>query len=170
MHIRKERNRSYVKGVAINIYLLYTSPPTHFPFPKSYSKTTICRANGSTTKMNISFRLLNHNMSIKSSASASDRFSVFVTFFSLRKMLSIKTKKNNKIMLRNIKKLFFFSNLVDFYLVQGRAQSPQHFSMPVKFFSASRMSSLIWSIPSSIRSNCSVHYPIKSTLHLSQNI
>ncbi len=32
---------------------------------------------------------------------------------------------------------------------------PQHFSMPVKFFSASFISALIWSIPSSILSSCS---------------
>lgn len=41
------------------------------------------------------------------------------------------------------------------YLLHGSTQSPQHFSMPLKFFSASRISALIWSIPSSIRSNCS---------------
>lgn len=41
------------------------------------------------------------------------------------------------------------------YLLQGRTHNPQHFSMPVRFFSASRMSALIWSIPSSMRSNCS---------------
>jgi hypothetical protein len=41
------------------------------------------------------------------------------------------------------------------YLLQGSTHNPQHFSMPVRFFSASRMSTLIWSIPSSMRSNCS---------------
>lgn len=44
------------------------------------------------------------------------------------------------------------------YLLQGKTQIPQHFSMPLKFFSASRMSALIWSIPSSIRSSCSVRW------------
>lgn len=43
------------------------------------------------------------------------------------------------------------------YLLQGRTHRPQHFSIPVKFFSASRMSALIWSIPSSMRSSCSVY-------------
>lgn len=42
------------------------------------------------------------------------------------------------------------------YFLQGSTQMPQHFSMPLKFFSASRISALIWSIPSSTRSNCSV--------------
>lgn len=59
----------------------------------------------------------------------------------------INTKKNV-----NSFKLF---NSVKAYLLQGRTQSPQHFSMPLKFFSASRMSALIWSMPSSIRSSCS---------------
>lgn len=44
------------------------------------------------------------------------------------------------------------------YFLQGRTQIPQHFSIPLKFFSASRISALIWSIPSSTRSNCSVEY------------
>lgn len=43
------------------------------------------------------------------------------------------------------------------HLLHGRTQIPQHFSIPERFFSASRMSALIWSIPSSILSNCSVH-------------
>lgn len=42
------------------------------------------------------------------------------------------------------------------YFLQGSTQMPQHFSMPLKFFSASRISALIWSMPSSTRSNCSV--------------
>ena len=41
-------------------------------------------------------------------------------------------------------------------LFQGSTQSPQHFSIPSKFFSASFMSLLISSMPSSILSNCSV--------------
>lgn len=40
-------------------------------------------------------------------------------------------------------------------LFHGSTQSPQHFSKPSRFFSASRMSWLIWSMPSSIRSSCS---------------
>lgn len=43
------------------------------------------------------------------------------------------------------------------HLLQGRTQSPQHFSMPARLLSASFMSALIWSIPSSIRSSCSVY-------------
>lgn len=42
----------------------------------------------------------------------------------------------------------------------GNTQSPQHFSNPSKFFSASLMSWLIWSIPSSIRSSCSESYSV----------
>lgn len=42
------------------------------------------------------------------------------------------------------------------HLLQGKMQSPQHFSIPSRFFSASFMSVLIWSIPSSMRSSCSV--------------
>lgn len=49
-------------------------------------------------------------------------------------------------------------NLLKDYLLQGKTQMPQHFSMPLKFFSASRMSALIWSMPSSIRSSCSVRW------------
>lgn len=41
------------------------------------------------------------------------------------------------------------------YLLHGNTQIPQHFSIPLKFFSASRMSALIWSMPSSMRSSCS---------------
>lgn len=60
------------------------------------------------------------------------------------------------------------------HLLQGKTQIPQHFSMPDRFFSASRMSALIWSIPSSILSNCSVHthhrqfkkWPFKSTRYM----
>lgn len=41
------------------------------------------------------------------------------------------------------------------YLLHGHGQSPQRFPRSVKFFSASFMSLLIWSIPSSMRSSCS---------------
>ena len=41
------------------------------------------------------------------------------------------------------------------HLFQGRIQRPQHFSIPCKFFSASLISVLIWSMPSSTRSSCS---------------
>lgn len=51
------------------------------------------------------------------------------------------------------------------YLFQGSTQSPQHFSIPSRFFSASFMSWLIWSIPSSILSNCSVTH---QTEHFSE--
>ena len=37
----------------------------------------------------------------------------------------------------------------------SQEQSPQHFPRSVRFFSASFMSELIWSRPSSIRSSCS---------------
>lgn len=40
-------------------------------------------------------------------------------------------------------------------LFHGRTHRPQHFSRPSKFFSASFISWLIWSMPSSMRSNCS---------------
>lgn len=53
------------------------------------------------------------------------------------------------------------------YLLHGRTQRPQHFSIPVRFFSASRMSALIWSIPSSILSSCSVSSYEKTTLNIS---
>ena len=41
------------------------------------------------------------------------------------------------------------------HFFHGRTQRPQHFSMPSRFFSASFISWLIWSIPSSMRSSCS---------------
>lgn len=41
------------------------------------------------------------------------------------------------------------------YLLHGQAQRPQNFPRSVKFFSASFISLLIWSIPSSMRSICS---------------
>lgn len=41
------------------------------------------------------------------------------------------------------------------YLLQGQEQRPQNAPRSFKFFSASFMSLLIWSIPSSIRSSCS---------------
>lgn len=41
------------------------------------------------------------------------------------------------------------------YLLHGQAQRPQNFPRSVKFFSASFISLLIWSIPSSMRSSCS---------------
>lgn len=47
----------------------------------------------------------------------------------------------------------------DTHLLHGRTHRPQHFSIPVRFFSASFMSALIWSIPSSIRSSCSAGHP-----------
>lgn len=47
------------------------------------------------------------------------------------------------------------------YLLHGNTQIPQHFSMPLKFFSASRISALIWSIPSSMRSSCSIYNAFK---------
>lgn len=42
------------------------------------------------------------------------------------------------------------------YFLSGQIQRPQHWAMSVRFFSASLMSLLMESIPSSIRSNCSV--------------
>lgn len=50
-----------------------------------------------------------------------------------------------------------FTILLSFvtYLLQGRAQIPQHFSIPCRFFSASLMSSFIWTIPCSMWSSCS---------------
>lgn len=44
---------------------------------------------------------------------------------------------------------------VNFYRFHGNTHSPQHFSSPSRFFSASSISTLIWFIPSSIRSSCS---------------
>ena len=41
------------------------------------------------------------------------------------------------------------------HLFHGKTQSPQHFSKPSRFFSASRIAALIRSIPASIASNCS---------------
>lgn len=41
------------------------------------------------------------------------------------------------------------------YLLHGQEQRPQNFPRSFKFFSASFMSLLIWSIPSSMRSSCS---------------
>lgn len=41
------------------------------------------------------------------------------------------------------------------HFVQGQIQTPQHFSIPVKFFSASRMSEWMTSMSSSMRSSCS---------------
>lgn len=41
------------------------------------------------------------------------------------------------------------------YLLHGHGHRPQRFPRSVKFFSASFMSLLIWSIPSSMRSSCS---------------
>lgn len=43
------------------------------------------------------------------------------------------------------------------YLMQGQTHRPQHLAMSVRFFSASFISLLIWSIPSSMRSSCSAH-------------
>jgi len=51
------------------------------------------------------------------------------------------------------------------YFFHGRTQRPQHFSIPSRFFSASRMSWLIWSIPSAIRSICSVSSTDPTTSH-----
>lgn len=42
------------------------------------------------------------------------------------------------------------------YFLIGQIHRPQHWAMSVRFFSASLMSLLMESIPSSIRSNCSV--------------
>lgn len=44
------------------------------------------------------------------------------------------------------------------HLLQGSTHSPQHFSIPARLLSASFMSALIWSMPSSIRSSCSVFF------------
>lgn len=54
------------------------------------------------------------------------------------------------------------------YLLQGHEHRPQNCPRLFKFFSASFMSLLIWSIPSSMRSSCSdyqhiVIFPSKST-------
>lgn len=54
------------------------------------------------------------------------------------------------------------------YLLHGQEQRPQNFPRSFKFFSASFMSLLIWSIPSSMRSSCSdyqhiVIFPSKRT-------
>lgn len=43
----------------------------------------------------------------------------------------------------------------NFYRFHGSTHSPQHFSSPSRFFSASSISTLIWFVPSSIRSSCS---------------
>lgn len=43
------------------------------------------------------------------------------------------------------------------YFVHGQMHRPQHLAMSVRFFSASFMSLLIWSRPSSMRSSCSAH-------------
>jgi len=48
------------------------------------------------------------------------------------------------------------------YRFHGRTHRPQHFSMPSRFFSAARMSWLIWSIPSPILSICSAHKTFES--------
>lgn len=50
---------------------------------------------------------------------------------------------------------FYYLIWMHAYLLHGRTQIPQHFSIPVRFFSASFMSALIWSMPSSMRSSCS---------------
>lgn len=72
----------------------------------------------------------------------------------------------------NIIVLLFFSvkDQIKTHLLQGRTQIPQHFSMPVKFFSASFMSALIWSIPSSMRSSCSVEHKHRLASHLKKKI
>ena len=44
------------------------------------------------------------------------------------------------------------------HLLQGKTHSPQHFSMPARLLSASFISALIWSMPSSMRSSCSVFF------------
>lgn len=46
---------------------------------------------------------------------------------------------------------------VETYFVHGQMHRPQHLAMSVRFFSASFMSLLIWSRPSSMRSSCSAH-------------
>lgn len=57
------------------------------------------------------------------------------------------------------------------YLLHGQEQRPQNFPRSFKFFSASFMSLLIWSIPSSMRSSCSdyqhiVIFPAKERKHV----
>ena len=42
------------------------------------------------------------------------------------------------------------------YFLIGQTHSPQHWAMSVRFFSASLMSLLMESMPSSMRSSCSV--------------
>lgn len=50
------------------------------------------------------------------------------------------------------------------YFLIGQIHRPQHWAMSVRFFSASLMSLLIESMPSSIRSNCSVRNRIFSVV------
>lgn len=57
------------------------------------------------------------------------------------------------------------------YLLQGHEHRPQNCPRLFKFFSASFMSLLIWSIPSSMRSSCSdyqhiVIFPAKERKHM----
>lgn len=76
---------------------------------------------------------------------------VFFFFFVLRSTVSTETLCIQVfIWLRA--KCCYCEILVGTYLLQGSTQIPQHFSMPVRFFSASFMSAFIWSIPSSILS------------------
>lgn len=55
------------------------------------------------------------------------------------------------------------------YLLQGSTHNPQHFSIPARLLSASFMSALIWSMPSSILSSCSVQGKNKIKLKSEDN-
>lgn len=60
------------------------------------------------------------------------------------------------------------------YLSQGHTHRPQHLDRSVRFLSACFMSSLIWSIPSSIRLSCSESHkhtkPSQTSLFLNLDV
>ncbi len=104
MHITKEL---FIWGKCRYLYILIVFEPTH-PFPFFLRAILRLLFYKPIAKMNISFRLVNHNMSIKRSTSASDRF--FLLYFSSKKNTLRQTQKEQQNYVTLHLKKFFLRN------------------------------------------------------------